>query len=60
MVYGVTHERLRLKRVESKCIALENYLARIRQDIRDDIAANYACSPVNYALGIPLFQLFRL
>ena len=32
------YERLRLKRVERKRIALENHVARIRQDIRDDVA----------------------
>ena len=32
-------------------IGPENHLARICQDIRDDVAANYACSPVNHALG---------
>ena len=45
------HKHLRLKRAERKHIGLENHLARIRQDIRDDVAANYACSPVNHALG---------
>ena len=39
------HKRLRLKRVERKRIALENHLARICQDIRDDVAANYASPP---------------
>ena len=45
------HERLRLKMVERKRVALENNLARIRQGIRDDVADNYACSPANHALG---------
>ena len=45
------HERLRLKRVERKRIALENHLARIRQDICDDVDFEYACSPVNHFLG---------
>ena len=42
---------MKLKWVERKRIRLENHLARIRQDIRDDVAANYACSPVNHDLG---------
>ena len=37
--------------VERKRVALDNHLARIRQDMCDDIAVNYACSPMNYALG---------
>ena len=49
-VLRCNHERLRLKRVERKRIAHDNHLARIRQDIRDDVAANCACSPVNHAL----------
>ena len=49
------HERLRLKRVERKRIALENHLARICQDIRDDVAANYACSLANHALDDATF-----
>ena len=44
------HERLRLKRIELKCIRVEEYLARICQDIRDEVAANL-CAPVNNALG---------
>ena len=50
-VLRCNHERLRLKRVERKRIALENHLYRIRQDIRDDVAFDYDCSPVNHALG---------
>ena len=42
------HERLRLKRAEKLKIALENYFARIFQDICDDVASNYACSPLNH------------
>ena len=49
-IFRCNHERLRLKRVERKLIALENHLSRIRQDIRDDVAANYSCSPANHAL----------
>ena len=44
------HERLRLKRVDLKHICLEELLARIRQDVRDDLLNN-ACSPANHALG---------
>ena len=44
------HERLRLKRIELKRIRFEELLARIRQDVRDDVSAN-VCSPVNNALG---------
>ena len=43
------HERLRLKRIELKRIRVEEYLARNRQDVRDEVAAN-VCSPVNNAL----------
>ena len=49
-VLRCNHERLRLKRVESKRIGLENHLSRIRQDICDDVLNN-ACSPANHALG---------
>ena len=45
------HERLRLNIFYRKRVALENHIARIRQDVRDDVAANYVCSPVNHALG---------
>ena len=38
-------------KVKRKRIDLENHLSRTRQDIRDDVAANYAYSPVNHALG---------
>ena len=44
------HERLRLKLIEFKRIRLKEYLARIRQDVRDDVAANLHV-PVNNALG---------
>ena len=44
------YERLRLKRIELKRIRFEDLLARIHQDVRDDVAAN-VCSPVNNALG---------
>ena len=49
-VLRFNHERLRLKRVELKHIRLEELLARIRQDVRDDVLNN-ACSPANHALG---------
>ena len=39
------------KQVERKRIGLENHLARICQDIRDNVTANYACPPINHALG---------
>ena len=44
------HERLRLKRIELKRIRVEEYLARICQDVSDKVALN-VCSPVNNALG---------
>ena len=50
-VLQCNHERLRLKIFDRKRIALENHIAVICQDIRDDIASNYAFSPVNHALG---------
>ena len=34
------HDRLRLKRIELKRIRVEEYLARICQDVRDEVAAN--------------------
>ena len=40
LVSRSNHERLRLKLVDLKLIRLEDYLARIRQDFRDDAAAN--------------------
>ena len=39
------HERLRLKWVEGKWVALEGHLARVCQDMRDDVAANYTFPP---------------
>ena len=44
------HERLRLKRIELKRICVEEYLARIGQDVSDEVAANVR-APVNNALG---------
>ena len=43
------HKRLRLKGVELKRIRVEEYLARIFQDISDKVAANVH-APVNKAL----------
>ena len=34
------HDCLRLKRIELKRICVKEYLARIRQDVRDEVAAN--------------------
>ena len=39
------HKRLRLKWVEGKRVALECHIARFRQDMRDDVAANYTPPP---------------
>ena len=39
------HERLRLKRVESRQIRLEELLARIRQDICDKVRAEWGAAP---------------
>ena len=44
------HERLRLKRIEFKYIRVEEYLARICQDVSDEVSAN-ARDSVNNALG---------
>ena len=49
------HDRLRLKRIELKRICVGDYLARICQDIRDDVAANLRV-PVNNALVDALFN----
>ena len=43
--------RLRLNWFEGKRVVLEDHLARVRQDMCDDVAANDASSPVNHALG---------
>ena len=45
------HKRLKLKWVEGKRVALEDHLAGFRQDIHDDVAANYASPPANHDLG---------
>ena len=39
-----------MKQIELKRIRFEDLLARIRQDVRDNVFAN-VCSPVNNALG---------
>ena len=39
------HERLRLKWVEGKRVALEYHIVGVRQDMRDDVAANYTPPP---------------
>ena len=49
------HERLRLKQIELKLIRFEELLARIRQDVRDDVAANIRAL-VNNALGDALYN----
>ena len=53
IVLRSNHERLRLKRIELKRIRVEEYLARVGQDIRDKVAAN-VCVPVNHDLGAAL------
>ena len=45
------HERLSLKWVKSKRVAPECHLARVHQDMRDSVAANYTLPPFNNALG---------
>ena len=37
------HEPLRLKRIELKRICVKKYLARIRQDVSDKVAAKFSC-----------------
>ena len=44
------HKRLRLKRIELKRIRVEEYLARICQDVNDEVATNVR-APVNNAFG---------
>ena len=43
-------ERLRMKRIELKLIRFDELLARICQDVCDNVAANFR-APVNNALG---------
>ena len=52
-------ERLRMQRIELKRIRPEEYLARIIQDVRDDVDANLRVS-VNNALGDALSNDFDL
>ena len=49
-VLRYNHKRLRLRRVELKCICFKQLLARIRQDVRGDVLKN-TCSPANDTLG---------
>ena len=49
--FPCNHKRLRLKWVEGKRFALEDHLTGVRQDMCDDVAANYARCPVNHYLG---------
>ena len=44
------HKRLRLKRIELKRFRVKEYLARVSQDICDEVATNVR-APVNNALG---------
>ena len=44
------HGRLGLKRIELKRICVEEYLARICQDVSDEVAANVR-APSNNSLG---------
>ena len=50
LVLQSIHERLRLKRIKLKRIHLEEHLARICQDISEEVASNVH-APVNNALG---------
>ena len=45
------HERLRLKWVKGKRVALEGHLDIVRQYMHDEVAVNYTFSPMNNALG---------
>ena len=45
------HERLRLKCVERKRVAFERHLARVRQDMHDDVAAYYTPPPLEQLFG---------
>ena len=50
LVLRFNHERPMLNRIELKRIRVEKYLARVCQDIRNEVAAN-VLAPVNNALG---------
>ena len=45
------HKCMRLKWVETKRVDLEGHLARVCQDMRDDVAMNYTFTPMNNSLG---------
>ena len=49
------HERLRSKRIELKRIHVKEYLARILQNVSDEVAANVR-APVNNVLGDDLYN----
>ena len=49
------HERLKLKRIELKCIRVKEYIARICQDISEKVAANVRF-PDNNSLVDALFN----
>ena len=53
LVLRSNHKRLRLKRIESRRIRVEELLARIRQDICDEVSANFHV-PVCNELGAAL------
>ena len=50
LVLRSNNERLRLKPIELRRICVEELLARIRQDIHDEVCAN-VCVPVCNTLG---------
>ena len=50
LILRSNQERLKLKRIESRRIHVEELCARIRQVVRDEVRAN-VCAPVNNALG---------
>ena len=50
LVLRSNHEHLRLKRIESRKIRVGVLLARVCQDMRDEVAAN-VCAPNNNSLG---------
>ena len=49
LVLRSNHERLRQKRVESRQIRVEGLLARIRQDIRDKVRAEWGATLSDYS-----------
>ena len=52
LIQRCNHERLRLTWVERKIVAFERQLARVCQDMSDDVAANYVFPSLNNALGM--------